>query len=97
MYIDRRYRGAKLLEKIVPMLVCQPAKEGEVRLDPRSSCGVPDQLVEADSCTSLEVTLSVVSNPGNIEAGSNVETHGNDEKGKVPPTNGRNSGEQNVS
>ena len=62
----------------------------------RCTCRIPDQLIEADCSTSLEMALSVVANPGDIETRCDIETHGDDKEGKVPPSHSWDSREQNV-
>ena len=96
MYIDRRYLGAKLLEKIVPILACQSCAQERMAEYVRSTRRVSDQLVQSDGGTSLEMTLCIVSDPRDIQTRCDVEAHSNHEKGKVPSTDGGNSCKQDV-
>jgi hypothetical protein len=72
------------------------AKSDVLQVHLRCTCGVSDQLIEADCSTSLEMALSVVANPSDIETRCDVETHGDDKEGKVSPSHSWYSREQNV-
>jgi hypothetical protein len=92
MYMDCRYLGAKLLAKIDPMLFQVSGGQAKARADhSRSTSRVTDQLIQTYSGTSFEVALSVVTDPGDVQTGGDVKTHGNNEKGEVSTSDSRNS------
>lgn len=62
----------------------------------RSTGRVTNELVQAYRSTSLKMSLSVVTDPCDIQSGSDVETHGDDEQGKVTTADLRDGGEKDV-